>query len=488
MARMIMSIATVLSCLGFATIGHAQVENGSFESGDFDGWQLAGDGQVITSSPARTDGGFGAIITTSGNISDSEIEDILALPPGEVDLLADSNAFEGATAGSVLQQTFFAAAGDVLEFDWRFACDDIFPFNDFAAVVIDGEAQVLSRVDSCEGRGILGFATATEFASFRHVFSSDGNHYVGFFTVNVIDDAFDAGLIVDNVRIVAGQPEIIMDNHDHGDPGPDITLRGTWRKASSARDHFGRTGLFAVTGGEIDRYRFTPRFTGPGNYRVMVWNNCFSPRANNTPHTIAHADGITTVAVDQDCATGVTGEWLTVGTFAFDAGTDGYLEVSDAGLAPGQFISVDGVRFVREGVLIVDNGQPGTSRIGDWRPATGASEHYGADSVYAQVAPDDYAAYRFTPEVPAAGRYLVFAWNACFSPRANNVPYIVQHNAGFDTVVVDQDCATGSHGQWNLLGSFDFNSGTSGYVEITSPIASDYVYIGADAVLFAPLP
>lgn len=281
-----------------------------------------------------------------------------------------------------------------------------------------------------------------------------------------------------------GQPEIIVDNHDHHQELPStISFTGFWDKASGATGHYGLTGLFANTGGEIDTYRFTPEFTGSGNYRVMVWNNCFSPRANNVPHTIVFDGGSTTIEVDQDCATGSHTEWFELGTFPFAAGTSGYLEISDEGLPAGSFIGVDAVRFLREDAIVIEESDPEATSTGEWSEASAATEHHGLTSLFAHGSV--LSTYRFTPTISEAGSYEVFVWNSCFSPREGQVPHTVVHAAGSTTINVDQDCVTGSHGEFFSLGVFAFDAGTSGYLEISNEGTDEFGFIGADAVLFS---
>ncbi|WP_428261347.1 hypothetical protein [Haliangium sp.] len=284
-----------------------------------------------------------------------------------------------------------------------------------------------------------------------------------------------------------GEPEVVLDNHDHHQEIPStVSFTGFWDKASGATGHFGLTGLFAVTGGELDTYRFTPELTGSGNYRVMVWNNCYSPRANNVPHTIVYDGGSVTIEVDQDCATGSHSEWLELGVFPFVAGTSGYLEVSDAGLPEGQYIGVDAVRFLREDVILLDEGDPGTSFTGEWSEASAATEHHGVTSLFAHGSV--LSTYRFTPTVVGAGNYEVLVWNSCYTPREGFVPHTVAFAGGSATIGVDQDCASGSHGEFLSLGVFPFDAGSSGYIEISNEGTSEFGYVGADAVLLVPAP
>ncbi len=283
-------------------------------------------------------------------------------------------------------------------------------------------------------------------------------------------------------------PEVTIDNHyEHDAELPEgVSFSGTWNKAGSATNHFGNEGLFAVSGGELDTYRFTPTFTEAANYRVQVWNNCFSPRSQAVPHIIVFDGGSETVLVDQDCATGSSGEWQDLGTYPFAAGNSGFVEVSDGDMPDGEFLGVDGMRFLREGALVVETGDSGTSSTGNWLEATGASEHHDNVSLYATGSDGAGDAYRFAPTL-SAGEYLVLAWNSCFSPRDQAVPHTVAFAGDTVTVEVDQDCSTGTHGEWYPLGVFPFADGDGGYVEISNDGLESTSYIGADAVMFVPL-
>ncbi len=357
---------------------------------------------------------------------------------------------------------------------------------------VDGEAFTLKSVvlPSSNFRPITfrsptGAEVALQDAG-TFVFPSEGWQGIDSFTFH--SDGFL--LEFDDLEVCrdqGGQPEVIIDNHKHDAAAAGVSFIGEWPEAGSASEHFGVDGRYAETGGAVDSYRFTPELTGSGLYRVMVWNNCFSPRANNVPHTIVYNGGQETIEVDQDCETGSHGEWLELGSFPFAAGTDGYLEISDQGLAAGSFIGADGARFLRADVIVADNGERSTTSVGDWQPALAATEHYQSVSVFSDKQPGIVDSYRFTPAVITPGSYEVSVWNSCFSPRANNVPHTVVYDGGAETIAVDQDCETGSHGDWLVLGTFRFASGTSGYVEISNDGVADHMYVGADAVRLIPV-
>ena len=76
-----------------------------------------------------------------------------------------------------------------------------------------------------------------------------------------------------------------------------------------------------------------------------------------------------------------------------------------------------------------------------------------------------------------AGNYEVYAHWTSGGNRANNVPIDVTHGNGTTTVTVDQ---TQNGGQWNLLGVFHFDAGTSGNVRIRN--GGTNLYVIADAI------
>jgi hypothetical protein len=86
---------------------------------------------------------------------------------------------------------------------------------------------------------------------------------------------------------------------------------------------------------------------------------------------------------------------------------------------------------------------------------------------------------RYTPDLPNAGRYEV---RMSYSPnpnRATNVPVTVAHADGKTTVKVNQRQAPSLDRAFVSLGTYRFEKGKSGYVEITNKDADGYVIIDA---------
>jgi hypothetical protein len=135
--------------------------------------------------------------------------------------------------------------------------------------------------------------------------------------------------------------------------------------------------------------------------------------------------------------------------------------------------------------LFVDNDDPETSSAGQWADATAAKNHYGVNSLYATVG-GNVDTYRFAPNITIEGQYDVYVWNSCFDNRHTAVPHRIVHADGETIVDLDQDCNSGSSGEWFLLGRYTFNVGTQGYLEISDQGLTwpSTTYIGADAVWF----
>jgi hypothetical protein len=91
---------------------------------------------------------------------------------------------------------------------------------------------------------------------------------------------------------------------------------------------------------------------------------------------------------------------------------------------------------------------------------------------------------RFTPELPKAGKYQVFIaypWNA---NRASNVPVLIKHARGEAKITIDQKKKPPVQDVLLPVGTFDFDQGRAGYVEISNAGTNGYVVI--DGVQFVP--
>jgi hypothetical protein len=124
--------------------------------------------------------------------------------------------------------------------------------------------------------------------------------------------------------------------------------------------------------------------------------------------------------------------------------------------------------------IVVDNGGPGTQPFGRWARTNGASP-FGPDALLSAGWLLD--GYRWTPTLPSAGRYEVWAWWPT-GAKATRAWYQIKHAAGTARFTRDQ---TQNAGQWQLLGVYDFASGAQSYVEVWNVLGKA---VAADAVRF----
>jgi hypothetical protein len=75
--------------------------------------------------------------------------------------------------------------------------------------------------------------------------------------------------------------------------------------------------------------RFRPDLPKAGKYEVRLSYSPNPNRATNVPVTINHADGSTTVKVDQRKTPPIDKLFMSLGTFRFDKGKTGYVEISN---------------------------------------------------------------------------------------------------------------------------------------------------------------
>jgi hypothetical protein len=138
--------------------------------------------------------------------------------------------------------------------------------------------------------------------------------------------------------------EVTVDNG--GDLG--FSVVGTWPSGRGVPGYYGfnYTSHAKGTGANVARWR--PALPGSDRYEVLASYSTGTNRATDATYVVHHADGVTPVKVDQT-QHGVpelrTGEWVSLGIFRFEAGIDGYVELSDAA---NNVVIADAVRFRRQ--------------------------------------------------------------------------------------------------------------------------------------------
>ncbi len=298
-----------------------------------------------------------------------------------------------------------------------------------------------------------------------------------------------------------------------------LGLRNTW--AFSFDRQTGDLYMGDVGQDSLEEIDFEPANSGGGkNYgwRIMEGRNCFNPSSN------CNQSGLTLPILQYDHALGcsVTGGYVyrgarfpaLQGTYLYGDFCSGRVwgakrngttwtsnqlldtnrnivawgedEAGELYLAHhGDESSANGALYrvvsTASGEITLDNAVAGASDAN--RRFTGAwckssrTGFYGVDSLYSCGAGAD--SYRWTPNIPAAGRYDVFVRWTNSSTRSASVPVTVAHADGTTSKRFNQQ--TGG-GQWVRHGNYRFLAGTRGYVQTDDSQGQ----ASADAVRLVP--
>ena len=133
--------------------------------------------------------------------------------------------------------------------------------------------------------------------------------------------------------------------------------------------------------------------------------------------------------------------------------------------------------------VIVDNTSSGVTIVGAWTASTTTPGYYGSNYLNDGNSGKGTKSVQFTPNLPTAGLYQVFARWPAGTNRATNVPIDISSASGTTTVTVNQQL---NNNVWVSLGTYSFTAGTAGSVTIRNTGTNGYVI--ADAVEFVPVP
>jgi len=209
------------------------------------------------------------------------------------------------------------------------------------------------------------------FTSAGHGFTASGSSWITGrgLTYGVVEDmgnidqlnpfveyCFNAGATVVPMRPVGYQTnEVVLDNDDSG-----VTFTGTWANSSSTI-FFGTAGdipyryAYINTNGQSAVARYAPNIPSAGFYPVYGWARSGSDRVKQL-YRIRHSGGVTEVRVNHRR---VGLGWVWLGNYYFEAGTNGFVEISNyapAGYNPATDVVIaDAIRF-GNGMGDVDRG------------------------------------------------------------------------------------------------------------------------------------
>jgi N-acetylmuramoyl-L-alanine amidase len=128
--------------------------------------------------------------------------------------------------------------------------------------------------------------------------------------------------------------------------------------------------------------------------------------------------------------------------------------------------------------LVVDNTDPSVQIKGNWTTTTTTQGFYGSNYAFRTAGDGSSTAVWPFPSRAAAGKYEVFARWSSGPNRATDATYQVAYNGGTSPVKVNQQ---NNGGNWQSLGSFDFQPGKSQGVTLTDKATGVVV---ADAIRF----
>lgn len=241
-----------------------------------------------------------------------------------------------------------------------------------------------------------------------------------------VDYAWDAGATVVPLRPVGHQPnEVILDNDDVG-----VTVTGSWGIGAGSI-YFGEAAddpyYFATTSStETATVSYRPNIVEDGLYPVYSWAPAGSNRATDQLYRVHHSGGATEVTIDHSR---VGNGLVYLGSYHFEAGTSGHVEVSNQSDEVGKVVVADMIRF-GNGIGDIDRGDGVSGQIREnesglywveWHVdrAQGVS-----DSSFRASSDDRTASVSFAP------RYATFMNQASVGTLSDRVFVSFHSNAG----------------------------------------------------------
>lgn len=149
------------------------------------------------------------------------------------------------------------------------------------------------------------------------------------------------------VRDAKTLPGIVLDETD-------AVLVGKWQYSTHTPPYVGIGYLHdqkSNKGGSSVTYK--PNLPTDGRYEVRL-SHCYNiRRSTNTPVTIRHADGETTIRINQQDVPKHGRLFRTLGTFRFVAGQQAFVRIETTG-TDGKYVIADAVQFLPATESVVD--------------------------------------------------------------------------------------------------------------------------------------
>lgn len=134
-------------------------------------------------------------------------------------------------------------------------------------------------------------------------------------------------------------PGIVVDEMD-------AALTGTWQYSTHTPPYVGLGYLHDQKSNKGESsVTYTPDIPSAGEYEVRM-SHCYNVRrSTNTPVTIHHADGESTLRINQQEVPANGKLFRSLGTFRFEAGRAGFVRISTEG-TDGKYVIADAVQFL----------------------------------------------------------------------------------------------------------------------------------------------
>lgn len=158
----------------------------------------------------------------------------------------------------------------------------------------------------------------------------------------LVDYLFRAGATVVPLRPVGHQEnEVVLDNDS-----PGVSFHGDWSNSSSTV-YFGQPGdvpyRFATTSPTETAYaRYQPNIPVAGYYPVYTWATHGGNRAIDQLYRVHHSGGETEITVNHRR---VGNGLVYLGTYYFEAGSQGWVDISNRSNSSGSVVIADMIRF-----------------------------------------------------------------------------------------------------------------------------------------------
>ena len=134
-------------------------------------------------------------------------------------------------------------------------------------------------------------------------------------------------------------PGIVVDDVD-------AKLIGQWKHSVHTPPFVGKSYLHDMKEAKGKKSAtFTPNLPKGGYYEVRMSHNSNVRRANGVPVTIRHADGKTTVKVNEGEHAPIERLFRPLGVFRFEKGREGSVKIGTTG-TDGKYVIVDSIQFL----------------------------------------------------------------------------------------------------------------------------------------------